>query len=236
MSCRFPKLILLPGMDGTGMLFREFSAAFPDAFESEFVRYPSDRCLSYAQLAPFVDSAIPISESFVIVAESFSTPLAIQCAATNPPNLKGLVICAGFATSPAPGWRSFIYSLLVTPLFSVALPEFAARRWLVGSNASSSLVASVRTAVSSVNAEVLSCRLRAILACDVRAELSQVAVPILYIQAEQDRLVDASCLEEIRRIKPQTTVATIAGPHLLLQREPQRTAAVVTEFIRQACD
>jgi pimeloyl-[acyl-carrier protein] methyl ester esterase len=93
-------------MDGTGTLFREFVKALPEAFESEVVRYPSDRCLSYTQLAPFVRPAISISESFVIVAESFSTPLAIQCAATNPPNLKGPVICAGFATSPVPGWQS----------------------------------------------------------------------------------------------------------------------------------
>jgi hypothetical protein len=32
-------------------------------------------------------------------------------------------------------------------------------------------------------------------------------------------------------IKPETTLETIAGPHLLFQREPQTTADVVAEFV-----
>jgi len=233
MGSRFPKLILLPGMDGTGVLFREFANALPDEFESEAVRYPTDRYLSYAQLTPFVTSATPLAEPFVLIAESFSTPLAIQYAATSPKNLKGLVICAGFVTSPARGWRRFICSLLSQILFSFALPKFAVRHLLVGPNAPPSLVDSVRTAIASVKPNVLSERLCAILACDVQAELGEVAIPILYLQAEQDRLVNVSCCKEIRQIKPQTAVAVIPGPHLLFQREPQRTADIVTEFIQQ---
>jgi hypothetical protein len=43
------------------------------------------------------------SEPFVLLAESFSTPVAIRVAAENPTNLKGLILCAGFATSPVSG-------------------------------------------------------------------------------------------------------------------------------------
>jgi pimeloyl-[acyl-carrier protein] methyl ester esterase len=197
------------------------------------VRYPTDRSLSYSQLTTFIRSATSMSEPFVLVAESFSTPLAIQYAAKNPPNLKGLVICAGFVTSPSKGWHRFIYSFLAPILFSVTLPESAARRLLVGPDASPQLVASVRSAVASVKPKVLSARVRAILACDAREELGQITVPILYLQAEQDRLVGRSCLEEIRRIKPQAAVTVIPGPHLLLQREPQCAADAVARYVRQ---
>jgi hypothetical protein len=74
--------------------------------------------------------------------------------------------------------------------------------------------------------------LREVLACEVRADLNQVAVPILYLQAKSDRLVGASCLEDVRRIKPQVMVASLEGPHLLLQCEPQRTAEAVVQFVR----
>jgi pimeloyl-[acyl-carrier protein] methyl ester esterase len=233
MDSPLPKLILLPGMDGTGKLFTDFVEALPDTFETEVLRYPTDRCLSYSQLTPFVGSAIPFTEPFVLVAESFSTPLAIMCAATNPLNLKGMVICAGFATSPVRGWLRLAYSLLAPILFRVGLPEFAARRFLIGLNAPPSLLATVRAAVSSVKPKVLSARVRAALVCDMRAELCQVAVPILYLQAAQDRLIDELCLEEIRRIKPQTIVTVIVGPHLIFQSEPQRTAGIVARFIQQ---
>jgi pimeloyl-ACP methyl ester carboxylesterase len=220
-------------MDGTGELFRYLLEALPDEFDVKVVRYPTDRNLSYSQLMRFVDSATPVSEPYVLVAESFSTPLAILYAASNPPNLKGLVICAGFATSPAKGFARLIYSVLV-PFFSrVPLPGFAAKLLLVGPKAPSSLVAAVRAAVSSVKPSVLSARARGVFVCDARAELDRVAAPIPYIQAEQDHLVHQSSLEEIRQIKPQTTVAIIPGPHLIFQREPHRTASVVSEFVRR---
>jgi pimeloyl-[acyl-carrier protein] methyl ester esterase len=220
-------------MDGTGELFADFENALCGMFETVRVRYPTGSCFSYSELACFVQSAIPNSEPFVLIAESFSAPLAIQCAAKNSPNLKGLVICAGFATSPIRGYRRFLGSLLSRILFFAVLPEFAAKFWLVGPDAPPSLLAAVRGAISSVQPKVLAARLRAALACDARAQLSRVVVPILYVQAKKDRLVSALCLEDIQRIKPHTAVAIIDGPHLLLQRRPQRAAQVVSEFVQQ---
>jgi pimeloyl-ACP methyl ester carboxylesterase len=227
------KLVLLPGMDGTGQLFNDFIEALPKALETVTVRYPADRCLSYSELENFVRAVCPPSEPFMLLAESFSTPLAIQYAASNPVNLEGLLLCAGFATSPVRGWRRFLGSLLAPLVFGVPLPNLAAKLWLVGPDASPSLLTAVRSAVSSVQSKVLAARLRAVLGCDARAELGRVAVPILYIQAKQDRLVSASCLEELQRIKPQMSVAALEGPHLLLQREPRRAAEVVAVFAQQ---
>jgi pimeloyl-ACP methyl ester carboxylesterase len=220
-------------MDGTGELFADFVKALPQGFETESVRYPADACLSYPELMTFVRSAVPATEPFVLLAESFSTPLAIQFAATNPSNLKGLVLCAGFATGPVRGWTRFLCSFLSPILFHVVLPRLAASFLLVGPDASSSLHIAIRTAVSSVKPKVLSARLRSVLDCDAQAELGQITVPILYIQASHDRLVRVSCLEEIRRIKPQTVVATIASAHLLLQKEPKQSAEVVARFANQ---
>jgi pimeloyl-[acyl-carrier protein] methyl ester esterase len=173
------KLILLPGMDGTGELFRDLLEELPNAFQTEVVRYPTDRSLSYSQLKEFVESADPVSNPFVLMAESFSTPLAIQFAAANPPNLKGLVICAGFVTSPVKGILRSIYSFLTPMLFRVTLPRFAIRILLLGPSASQSLLAAVQAAISSVKPNVLSTRARAVLACDARAELAQITAPIL---------------------------------------------------------
>jgi pimeloyl-[acyl-carrier protein] methyl ester esterase len=226
------KLLLLPGMDGTGELFVDFVNALPNTFSTKTVRYPPDQRLSYVELASLVQSAVPVSEPFVLLAESFSTPLAIQCAASNPPNLKGLVICAGFATSPVRGALRFLGSLASPILFRAGLPGFAARLFLIGSNAPSSLLAALIAAVSSVQPEVLSARVHEVFSCDARSALDKVAVPILYVKAKQDRLVHTWCVEEIRRIKPQVSVSTIVGPHLLLQREPRRTAEAVAEFVQ----
>jgi pimeloyl-[acyl-carrier protein] methyl ester esterase len=226
------KLVLLPGMDGTGELFSEFIAALPETLEAVAVGYPTGRHLPYSELENFVRAACPISEPFMLIAESFSTPLALKYAATNPASLKGVVLCAGFAASPVRGWRRFLASLLAPVVFHLPMPNVAAKRWLVGADASPSLLGAVRAAIASVKPDVLAARLRAVLSCDVRGAVDQIGVPILYIRAEQDRLVSAVCVEELRQIKPEMAVVALEGPHLLLQRQPQRAAEAVVRFIR----
>jgi len=96
-------LILLPGMDGTGELFERFLNVLPAWIHPKVVRYPSCQALSYTDLLALVRSTLPASEPFVVLAESFSTPIAIRLAAEGPPNLKALIICAGFIESPVRG-------------------------------------------------------------------------------------------------------------------------------------
>jgi pimeloyl-ACP methyl ester carboxylesterase len=55
----------------------------------------------------------------------------------------------------------------------------------------------------------------------------------MYIQAESDRLVRAESLREIQRLRPDTVLALIPAPHLVLQREPQKAAEIIVRFIRQ---
>ncbi len=56
---------------------------------------------------------------------------------------------------------------------------------------------------------------------------------MLYLQAGSDRLVGAECLEEILSIKSDVRVTRLAGPHLLFQREPERAAEAIEEFLRE---
>lgn len=121
------KLILLPGMDGTGKLFESLANRLSATYEIEVVEYPTDRCLSYTELKSLVQSVIPISRSFVLLAESFSTPLAVTIAADNPSNLKGLILCTGFVSRPLLGWRRFIASYLAPILLSRPVPDSAIR-------------------------------------------------------------------------------------------------------------
>jgi pimeloyl-ACP methyl ester carboxylesterase len=227
------KLILLPGMDGTGRLFEGLIAQFGTLFEIETLHYPTDRFLPYPELEQFVSAALPKSEPFVLLAESYSTPVAVMCAARGQSNLKGLILCAGFVSSPIRGWRRFVCTHLALLLISRTPPKFVIRSLLAGSTASPELVAEIRLVISCVRPTVLANRLRSILTCDARAELAKVQTPIFYLRAKQDRLVGPRSLEEIRRIRPQTCVEEIAGPHLLLQREAERSAMIIKGLIER---
>jgi pimeloyl-[acyl-carrier protein] methyl ester esterase len=227
------RLVLLPGMHGTGELFSDFVRMMLESPHMEAPHYPTDASLSYSQLLAVVQSFVPSSAPYFLLAESYSTPLAIQFAATNPPNLRGLILCAGFAASPIRGWRKLLASLIGPLVFRLPLSKAAVSYYLVGRSAPESLQTAVRSAIRSVEPAVFAARLLQVLEVDARAELAQVIAPILYLQATDDRLVPASCLEEIQRIKPQTEVVKIAGPHLILQREPEKTAKAIARFMEQ---
>jgi len=221
----------MPGMDGSGELFREFAAALPGGLGVKTLRYPADSWMSYREMAKALMSGLP-KEPFVLVAESYSVPLAVRIAGMRPEGLRGVVLCAGFYTSPLRGWRRWAAMRLAPVMGWVTLPEWVVRWLLVGGNASAGLVEAVVSAVSWVEPKVLAARLREMLRCNVLADLELVKAPVLYVQPTQDRVVDPECLEEIRRVKPARTMA-IDGPHLLIQREPKLMAEVVVEFVRE---
>jgi pimeloyl-[acyl-carrier protein] methyl ester esterase len=223
--------LILPGMDGTAKLLLEFMHALPSHLHKKIPVYPEQVVLSYDRLAQIVQSMCEDSPPLVLIAESFSTPLAIRIAAESPTNLRGLILCAGFATSPVCGVGRWIASTLAPLLARIVLPETSIRSWLVGRDAPPTLIKTVRETIAFIDPAVLAARLRAVLACDVRSDLRRVAVPMLYMQAQGDRLVPTRCLAEIRGIRPEIRAVVVDGPHFLLQAKPKQAAGIVAEFL-----
>jgi pimeloyl-[acyl-carrier protein] methyl ester esterase len=226
-------LVLLPGLDGTGQLFADFLAALSDTFNVTIVTYPANKALSYHELMPFVRSAAPKSEPFVLLAESFSTPLALEYAALNPPNLTAVIICAGFVFKPLARWSQLAKAVARPRLFRVTAPNWMLEYFLVGRDAPGALVHELRQVLRLVSPETLSARVREALNCDARNALARTTVPLMYVQAVQDNLLAESCVNDIERIKPDILIARVPGPHLLLQREPQRVANLVSTFVQK---
>jgi pimeloyl-ACP methyl ester carboxylesterase len=96
-----PTLMLLPGMDGTGMLFDPLRAELGNAVGTTVVRYPTHGPIGYDELASIARAALP-SGPFVVLGESFSGPIAILLAASRPAGLVGLVLACSFARNPRP--------------------------------------------------------------------------------------------------------------------------------------
>jgi len=229
------RLVLLPGMDGTGLLLEAFADALPRDLRPLIVRYPNDVC-SYREVDRFLLSAGLDTEPYVLLAESFSSVAAIAWAATNPPNLKGLVLCVGFAIPPVRRWLRPICVLLSHALFILPRPAFVTRHWTSGADAPEAVTDRLKGIREGVPAETFAARIRAVLTCDVRAELSKVDVPILFLHAQEDRLISRAHLEEMRQIQPRAATEIFPGPHLLLERHPERAAERVARFVRECVD
>jgi pimeloyl-[acyl-carrier protein] methyl ester esterase len=224
------RLVLLPGLDGTGELFADFVAALPRTIRTTIIRYPAQKPCNYADLFLLVKEAIAGLEQFVVLGESFSAPLAVRLAASNSPNLAGLIISAGFVCNPFPNWGFLLKAAARPLLFRLSPPDFIVEYFSLGSSPPSDLKQSVRRTVRSVGPRVLAGRVHEILSCDVRENLTRVKVPIMYLQAAGDRLVGSGCFEEILKVQRSAILVSLDGPHMILQRQPRPCADAVSEF------
>jgi len=228
---RIVKLILMPGMDGTGELFSPLLQALGNSLESSVLRYPTDEPLGYSELLARVRGELPKSGPFVLLGESFSGPLALMLAAESPPGLRGVILCASFATNPirwlprpaAPLVRSFCFRLM---------PRFAQVKAVLGRYQTSELRALLAKANSAVKPSVMAARARAILAVDVLEQFKACPYPILYLRGQRDRVVRKHVVKSLLLQRPALQVVMLPAPHLILQVAPKESVQAIHEFVR----
>lgn len=226
------KIVLLPGLDGTGRLFAPFIASMPPGYSALGLAYPPAECRSYDELSHHVAALLPQDEPYVIVAESFSGPIAIRLAANAPPNLLAIVLCASFVQAPGGAMIRTMIRRTGRWLFAIRPPRWTARFLLAGAGASEALVSAIVEAISSAAPSVLSHRLGLAMAVDDRQSLAASTVPILYLRATRDRLIGFRSGEQIRRCRADVAVVSIDGPHLLLQRRPAEAMNEIDSWLR----
>jgi pimeloyl-ACP methyl ester carboxylesterase len=219
------QIVLLPGLDGTGRLFKRFIAAAPERFSVTAIAL-DPRALSYDELADRVARELSEREPLVVIAESFSGPLALALAQRL--SLTALVFCNSFVV--APRWRALRW-LTFPILFGLPLPRFFLRRYMLGATADEALVDDVAAVVASVSPAVLASRLRLVLDIDEADAFARCTVPALYIRGTEDRLVPESAWRRMAAVRPMS-IAHVPGPHLLLQANPVGAWSAIFPFLK----
>jgi pimeloyl-ACP methyl ester carboxylesterase len=222
-------LVLLPGLDGTELLFHPFVAALPPWIKVVAVEYPASGPNDYAALLPNVRAACARREEFCLLGWSFSGPLALMAAAESPPGLRGVVLCASFVRPPWPilPWFRFVVTAPIARLF----PVFSKLLAVGGGYETPALRRDKLESFKRVSAEALAARSRAVLRVDVRAELRRCAVRLLYLAGSGDIVVPGWNARAVQAEAPATEVVTIAGPHLALYTNPAVAADAVAKFM-----
>ncbi|MDF3036648.1 MAG: alpha/beta fold hydrolase [Paucimonas sp.] len=223
------RLVLLPGMDGTGKMFTEFTRQFGSDVDITVVSYPVDRVLGYEALVDFVDQRIPRNEPYVLLAESFSGPVAIEFAARRPEGLVGLVLCCTFARNPYPALRLLKGLVDMLPMNARMFARVVPR--LFGEWQRAEIISRLSAILTAIAPEVLHARLRSVLEVDMSKRLTQIDMPVMYMQAADDKVMPPSAYAHLKSKLPQTRFVKLHGPHMLLQTLPAEAAKVVREFL-----
>lgn len=218
--------IFLPGMDGTGEFFAPFIKHLPATVEPVTIRYPGDQKLGYVELFDFVMKRLPTGP-FLLVAESFSGPLAVRIGASEPPGMIGGVVSASFVRNPLP---RFLHSLAGGWLFRRQLPRWLSTAIVTGGDTSEELFQLFKHVMGQTTPEVLGFRAREALQVDATADLQRCRLPLLFLQGGQDHLILGHNAKVVRQLRPDYPIKKLNTSHCLLQRRPEEALAAIREF------
>jgi pimeloyl-[acyl-carrier protein] methyl ester esterase len=221
-----PVSILLPGLHGTVDLFPRFAAVAPAGYRVHCQPLPAKIVRGYHELAEWVLERLP-PEPVVLIAESFSGPLAILVA-DRCPRVAGVVLSATFVERPFPGFLSHVPAFM----WSVSPPILFLSAMLTGGDRA--LAKEIQRTIATVDGEVLRSRAAAALHVDVRVELARYSRPLLYLRGTRDRLIGAHSAARVRALKPSTLVVAIDAPHMLLECRPVEAWAHIKSFVESS--
>ncbi len=222
-------VVMLPGLDGTGLLSTRFVEAMQaQGLGVQVLPMPAQGPQDYATLASILRPHLPASP-FVLLAESFAGPLAIELAVAGPPGLRGLVLSTTFARRPVPlpaaSARILTQAWPLPPLALIA-------RLLLGQWRTRTNLRELGLAITQVPAATLRRRAAATLQVDVRALLPELVLPTLCLHARQDRLLWPPSVAELQALLPDARHVSLQGPHLLLQARADAAAAEVAAWMK----
>ena len=225
-------LVLIPGLDGTGILFQPLKQITPCEIETIVVEYPRNKIITRNQLVSTIEKQIPKDKPIVIVAESFGGALVVELLSKTDFNLKAVVFCASFARNPKKSLLWLSNFIPLSYLLRLSLPHWLIRYCCLDKNSPSLLISMIEKSIKSVNPSVLANRLRSMNNVDVRNKTAQLTnIPCSFIQASKDKLVSKRSVLDFKKAIPNITVSEIKGPHFILQTNPEECWRVIREYL-----
>jgi len=222
---------MLPGLDGTGKLFKQFATGLPSSLVPIICNYPSDASLGYVDLKKVADKLIPKDEPFFILGESFSGPIAIQLALRQSKQLKGLILVNTFLSCPRP---ILARGLPLMPNWLLERPPNLVFNFIVkSSEIESTARQEVSAIVKALDVTVVRSRLESIQAIDVSREACLVKVPVCIIQSLNDNFIPKEATRRLVAAFENSVEIEMPGNHFVLQTYPRQSAVEVAKFCSQ---
>ncbi|WP_157946820.1 alpha/beta fold hydrolase [Thalassobius sp. I31.1] len=221
------QVLILPGLDGQAALRADFMACLAASVPTECLSYP-DHLSGYDDLLPVIKARMAeTDEDFVLIAESFSGPLALRIAQDPPAGLKGIIWVGSFISAPCqlPSW--FADFACIAPIHRTSFRQLmnVAGFGPYGSAEARSLCADV---LQDLPGKTIAARLKETLTLRTTPARHPLRMPTFALCAGEDRLLH----RRTRQVFEDHGIPTelIAGPHFLLQSRPGEVAGRVRRF------
>ena len=217
------KLVLLPGLDGTGLLFQPLLEQLGTDIETQIIAYPRHQPLSVQELAAYVCEKVVLDQDTVLLVESFSGLVAWELLQRGI-QPASVIFCASFVSAPRPLLLKLTKILPLRYLFKLAFSDTA----LAFSRVNPELKPLLRQARLHISTDVLAYRLGLIADAILLLKQQPFQTPGYYLQAANDWAVPSRCIETLRPYFNGLVVEKIdSSGHFLLQTQPAKCADII---------
>ncbi len=221
------KLVLLPGLDGTGILFKDFIGHLSN---SDVLVIPLPQIIhkDYGSIVESIKSKLP-QDDFILLAESFSGGLVPFILAKYSENIKGIIFVASFLSPPHSLLLRLSSYIPFTFCRKLPLAQYFEQLILYDKLEEGTLKEVVIKTIKSIPTAILKNRLSIIHKMEFPSFSN--SIPVCYIAGRYDRLINRSKSREIKNIFSNMELSIMEAPHLVLQCKPRESAKTVNLFI-----
>jgi len=223
------KILLLPGLDGTGILFDRLVSALPNDLDVQIISLDSLIGTSFSEQAQSVADSLNDTE-FIIVAESYSGRMGYELCHLLGERVKRVIFLASFVSSPSiiSKWAHLMPIFLLRPnIFS---------KWLLtnigfSGEGNTILTAHVFESLNRAKKDKLKQRLKNI--SKLNTPFRMLATQAVYIQAEKDHLVSERVVNIIEKLFINVSMVKLSGGHFVAQIHPNKCAQIIMREVAE---
>lgn len=220
------KIILLPGVDGTGVLFEPFVNIFKADVPVEVVPLTKDSDQSILNQVSIIEDAVG-DEEVIFIVESYSGLLAYELAKRNKIRIKQIFFFGCFLQPPS--FIGKIGRFLPVRLLNI-IPDKVIAHILFNRWSSPELISLFRKAIDAGDFSNLKKRIRIIGTYHKPGQV--IDVPCVYVQATMDNLVSAYNIKAFEEVCSNLQVEVVEATHMLLQTQPQQMSQLIHKYLQ----
>jgi pimeloyl-ACP methyl ester carboxylesterase len=225
------KMILLPGLDGTGKLFQPLLEKLPPDMDILVISYPNNKLLSYNELVDYVLLYLPTNEKFILVAESFSGPIAYRISQQKNENLASIVFIATFLEQPRPTISKFLIKFPLKYIFKFSAPIVILRYIFFSNNTDKRILQTFRKILKSIPVETTIYRIQQI--SILQRALVKVDMNVYYILAKKDKIIPHKVINSFQNIFNKVKIYSLNSEHLVLQSFPMECSDIIINIVNE---
>ena len=226
-----PLLVLIPGLDGTGELFKPLLDVVPESIQTKVVTYNDCDSRELETIVSHVTKQLPNDRPLIIVAESFGGPVAVRLLQQNFEVLS-CVFCATFTDAPQKLLLTLARYLPTNFLLSKPLPKAILKHVFLACKTSQDRINLIQQTILGVSASKMNERLNLLATIDVTEQLKYLPnIRYCYIKAKNDWLVPSRCAGIFKAGLQDIKIHEVNGGHFILQANPIECWRVIEKFL-----